>query len=59
MKAVINQGAYMKGYTGLSILVDSIIKHMEPPQRVDCPIDIVLKSNLSFYESSNHIKTWR
>lgn len=59
MKAVINQGAYMKGYTGLSILVDSIVKHMEPPQRVDCPIDIVLKSNLSFYESSNQIKTWR
>lgn len=59
MKAVINQGAFMKGYAGLGILVDTIIKHMEPPQRVDCPIDIVLQSNLNFYESSNKIRTWR
>ncbi len=56
LKAIINQGAYMKGYTGLSILVDSIIKHIDPPQRVDCPIDIVLQNNLSFYEHSNQIK---
>lgn len=53
LKAIINQGAYMKGYTGLSMLVDSIVKHIDPPQRVDCPIDIVLKNNLSFYEHSN------
>lgn len=59
LKAIINQGAYMKGYSGLSILVDAIIKHMEPPRRVDCPIDIVLQGNLSLYERSNHIKVWR
>lgn len=55
LKAVINQGAYRKGYVSLSILVDSIVKHMDPPKRVDCPIDIVLQSNLDFYERSNDI----
>lgn len=59
LKAIINQGAYMKGYSGLGILVDCIIKHMDPPQRVDCPIDIVLQGNLSFYERSNNVITWR
>lgn len=59
LKAVINQSAYMKGYSGLGILVDCIIKHMDPPQRVDCPIDIVLQGNLSFYERSNNIIAWR
>jgi len=55
LKAVINQGAYMKGYSSLSILVDSVVKHTATHMRVDCPIDIVLKSNLSFYERSNKI----
>lgn len=55
LKAVINQGAYMKGYFSLSVLVDSVVKHIDPHTRVDCPIDIVLKSNLSFYERSNKI----
>lgn len=55
LKAVINQGAYMKGYSSLEVLVDSVVKHVTPPQRVDCPIDIVLRSNLSFYERSNNI----
>lgn len=59
LRAIINQGAYMKGYSGLGILVDCIIKHMDPPQRVDCPIDIVLQGNLSFYERSNNVITWR
>lgn len=55
LKAVINQGAYMKGYSSLEVLVESVVKHAVPPQRVDCPIDIVLSSNLSFYERSNKI----
>lgn len=55
LKAVINQGAFMKGYQSLSILVDRAVKNIAPSQRIDCPIDIVLKSNLSFYERSNNI----
>ena len=56
LKAIIDQGAYVKGYSGLSILVNSIIKHMDPPQRVDCPIDIVLQGNLDFYERYSHFR---
>jgi ABC-type sugar transport system substrate-binding protein len=59
LKAIINQGAYMKGYSSLGILTDCIIKHMDPPRRVDCPIDIVLQGNLRFYEHSNNIIVWR
>lgn len=59
LKAVINQAAYMKGYAGLNILVDGIVKNIEPPRRVDCPIDVVLHSNLSFFERSNNITAWR
>ena len=55
LKAVINQAAYMKGYTGLNILVDRMVKNIEPPLRIDCPIDVVLHSNLSFFERSNNI----
>ncbi len=45
----------MKGYTGLNILVDRMVKNIEPPLRIDCPIDVVLHSNLSFFERSNNI----
>ncbi|MEA4888396.1 MAG: LacI family DNA-binding transcriptional regulator [Clostridiaceae bacterium] len=58
IKAVINQAAYAKGYASLQILVERIVKNIEPPQRVDCPIDIVLSSNLGFYRSSDKM-TWR
>ena len=50
LKAVIDQGAYMKGYTGLKLLVDKILKNEEPTRRFDCPVEIVLASNLRFYE---------
>ena len=59
LKAVINQAAYMKGYTGLNILVDRMVKNTEPPFRVDCPIDVILHSNLSFFERSNNRIAWR
>ncbi len=59
LKAVINQGAYMKGYEGLRVLVDRVVKNIMPPLRIDCPIDVVLNSNLSFFEDSNKISTWR
>ena len=59
LKAVINQAAYMKGYTGLNILVDRMVKNIEPPLRIDCPIDIILQSNLSFFERSDNIIAWR
>ena len=50
--AVINQGAYAKGYSGLRVVVDSVVKHIAPPQRIDCPIDVVFKSNLKLYEQA-------
>ena len=53
--AVINQGAYAKGYAGLSAVVDSVVKHVAPPKRIDCPIDVVLRSNLSLSEQSESI----
>ena len=52
-KAIINQGAYAKGYASMETMMDCVVKHIDPPQRFDCPIDVVLKSNLSFYERSN------
>lgn len=53
VKAVINQGAYAKGYASMNLVVDCVVKHQDAPQRFNCPIDVVLKSNLSFYESTN------
>lgn len=53
VKAVINQGAYAKGYASMSLMVDCVVKHADAPQRFNCPIDVVLKSNLNFYESTN------
>lgn len=59
LKAVINQAAYMKGYAAMHILVDRVVKNIEPPRRFDCQIDVVIRSNLSFYERSNNIIAWR
>jgi len=53
VKAVINQGAYTKGYASMNLVVDCVVKHQVAPQRFNCPIDVVLRSNLSFYESIN------
>ena len=58
LQAVINQAACMKGVAGLDVLVDRLVKGIEPPRRIDCPIDVVLHSNLSSYERSNN-KSWR
>ena len=59
LKAVLNQAAYMKGYAAMYILVDRVVKNIEPPRRFDCQIDVVIRSNLSFYERSNNIIAWR
>lgn len=59
LKAVINQAGSMKGYAGLSVLVDRVVKNIEPPLRIDCPIDVILHSNLSFFECSNKFISWR
>ena len=59
LKAVLNQAAYMKGYAAMHILVDRVVKNIEPPRRFDCQIDVVIRSNLSFYERSNNIIAWR
>lgn len=53
VKAVINQGAYAKGYASMNLMIDCVVKHVDAPQRFNCPIDVVLKSNLRFYESTN------
>lgn len=47
---VIDQGGYMKGYTGLSMLVDSVVKHMAPPHNIDSFIDVIYRSNLRSHE---------
>lgn len=55
LKAVINQAAYMKGRVALGVVLDCLVKNTEPPSRSDCPIDIILQSNLSFFKRSNGI----
>lgn len=52
---VIDQGGFMKGYSGLSSLVDSVVKHIEPSQHIDIVIDVVYKSNLRFYERTKKL----
>jgi len=56
LHAVINQGAYAKGYMGLQILSDYIVKRIVPEARHYCTIDIVLKGNIMFYTPTKHIK---
>lgn len=58
MKAVVDQAAYTKGYISLQILVEKVIKNIAPPQRADCPIDIILQSNLNFCGSLNSM-VWK
>lgn len=52
---VIDQGAYMKGYMGLSALVDSLVKHIEPGPYIDIVLDVVYRSNLRFYERTKKL----
>ena len=52
VKAVINQGAYAKGFASMRMMVDCVVKHQDNPPRFDCPIDVVLRSNLTFYEKT-------
>jgi LacI family transcriptional regulator len=55
MDAVINQGARYKGYLAMEEMVDCVIKNKAPQNRANCPIDIVLKSNLALYCATNSI----
>lgn len=55
LKCVIDQAAFMKGRQSLEILVNRIVKNQSPPLRLDCPIDVVLNSNLQFYEHLKNI----
>ncbi|MCH3988047.1 MAG: LacI family DNA-binding transcriptional regulator [Lachnospiraceae bacterium] len=59
MDAVINQGAYLKGYTGLKIIADHAVKNLEMPGNITIPIDVIFKSNLSCYDSSGAMTTRR
>lgn len=49
--AVINQGAYTKGYIGMKILVNTAVKNLELPGNITTPIDVIFKSNVSCYDS--------
>ena len=55
LKAVVNQAAFMKGYQGLRILMDKLMKQEKLPDRIDCPIDLVLKSNLKLFEETKFL----
>lgn len=52
---VIDQGGYMKGYMGLSSLVDRVVKHIKPGNDIGIVIDVVCKSNLRFHERANNL----
>lgn len=51
IQAVIHQGAYAKGHKGLIVLADFIVKKSIPEPVIYTSIDIVVKSNLNFYNS--------
>lgn len=59
LTAVINQAPFRKAYAGLEILLDKIIRNVDPPLRVNCPFDIILRTNLGFFEGSENIFPWR
>lgn len=48
--AVVNQGAYQKGYQAFKIVTEGVVKGLPMPNKTECPIDIVLKSNLRFFK---------
>ena len=50
---VIDQGGYRKGYMGLGALVDTVVKHIKPEQKLNITLDVVCQSNLIFYEHTN------
>ena len=50
LTVVIDQGGYMKGYTGLGALVDYVVKHVKPERNISAILDVVYQSNLRFYE---------
>ncbi len=50
LDAVINQGAFAKGYHGLRNLGDALIRNKRKIREVRFPIDLILPSNLRFYE---------
>lgn len=52
---VIDQGAYAKGYTGLSTLVDTLVKHIKPDAYIDIVLDVVYRSNLRFFERAKKL----
>lgn len=49
LSAVINQSAYEKGYMGMKIVADAVLKRTEPMNKNFCSINVVLKSNMKFY----------
>ena len=57
VSAIINQGAFLKGYHGLDVLVDRLIRNTDAEKSFDCPIDLVLRSNLDFYAKANYVYT--
>lgn len=47
---LIYKNAYEKGYFGMSMLIDFVIKHMEPEESHLCSASLIFKSCLPFYK---------
>lgn len=48
--AILYKSAYEKGCTATRILTDCMIKQIIPQKNTACPVNLIFKSNLSFYE---------
>lgn len=51
MLAVVNQGAYKKGFLAFRVITDKIIKNIEPIMPLTYPVDLILKSNANYYDN--------
>ena len=48
--ALVYKNPYDKGFQGFQVLVDYVVKRIEPPKNIKCIISMVFKTGLSFYE---------
>lgn len=47
--AVVSQGAFEKGCQAVKLVTDNVIKGIPLPNRTECAVDIILKSNLKSF----------
>ena len=51
LKGIIYKNPYQKGYTGLKVLVESLIKDLPPKEEnITVPISVIMRNNLVFFE---------